>query len=258
MNQWNLIPRCFIFILPVLLNACALNGSTADGPPQANINIDNVPNAIPRHLPKSRYGNPTSYVVNGKRYYVLSSAKNYNQTGIASWYGSKFHGRLTSTRQPYNMYAMTAASPTLPIPCFVRVTDLANHHQIIVKVNDRGPFAANRIIDLSYVAAKKLGFMQKGTAWVRVSSIDIESPYMPKDPHLYLQLGAYSQDYNAKKTLNHAQKITSIPVKISRTDKYLETLYKVEVGPINSTRKADQLQHTFILAGFTSAFTIIK
>ena len=140
-----------------LLTACSSVTVRKDSAPTGNFDASRVPDAKPRKLPKSRYGNPKSYVVFGKRYHVLNSAEGYNKRGIASWYGTKFHGQLTSSREPYNMYAMTAASPNLPIPTFVRVTNLENGRTIIVKVNDRGPFASNRIIDLSYAAAKKLG-----------------------------------------------------------------------------------------------------
>ena len=185
-------------IMMITLCRCSLWSPEKDGAPSVRVNPASIKNPIPRSLPKSRYGNPTSYVVHGKRYYVLASAKNYNQTGIASWYGTKFHGRLTSTREPYNMFAMTAASPVLPIPCYVRVTNLENGRTIIVKVNDRGPFAPNRIIDLSYVAAIKLGYAKKGTALVRVTSIETNSPYSPMHrAKIYLQLGAFRDHHNA-------------------------------------------------------------
>ena len=144
----------FVFVLAIGVASCSIS-SQQDGPPARTINTRYINNPIPRHLPKSRYGNPEYYTIQNKRYYVLKSAKNYDKTGIASWYGTKFHGRLTSSREKYDMYKMTAASPELPIPCYVDVINLENNQKIIVKVNDRGPFAKNRIIDLSYVAAKK-------------------------------------------------------------------------------------------------------
>lgn len=128
--------------------------------------------AVPAPVPYSRHGNPNSYVVHGKRYHVLKTTKGYDKTGYASWYGTKFHGRLTSTREPYDMHAMTAASPVLPIPSYVHVTNLDNGRSVVVKVNDRGPFKSNRIIDLSYAAAKKLGYINKGVGHVRVTGID--------------------------------------------------------------------------------------
>lgn len=133
---------------------------------------DNVPDAVPRVEPRSRYGNPPFYVVFGKRYYVLASSTGYVERGVASWYGPGFHEVNTSTGEPYNMYAMTAAHKTLPLPAYVRVTNLQNGRSIVVRVNDRGPFVGNRIIDLSYTAAYKLDMLRNGTAMVEVRAID--------------------------------------------------------------------------------------
>ena len=166
----------FGVIFPISALLVLFLGCTAqikDGPPRYYVDVSKIPNAKPKLLPHSKYGNPSSYVINGTRYRVLKSTRGYIKYGIASWYGTKFHGQLTSTREPYNMLAMTGASPVLPIPCFVQVTNLSNRRSVIVKINDRGPFAPHRIIDLSYVAAKKLGYANKGTAFVEVKAIDI-------------------------------------------------------------------------------------
>ncbi len=125
----------------------------------------------PHKLKLSRYGNPKSYEVFGVDYYLLPSNQNYTERGVASWYGDKFHGKRTSSGEPYNMYAMTAAHKTLPIPVYAQVTNLENGRKVIVKINDRGPFVKNRIIDLSYAAAIKLGVVAKGTARVEVTTI---------------------------------------------------------------------------------------
>lgn len=222
-----------------------------DGLPSYTPNIHAINNPVPKALPLSEFGNPSSYVAAGKRYYVLDSAKGYQKIGVASWYGTKFHGRLTSSREPYNMFAMTAASPDLPIPTFVRVKNLDNNHEIIVKVNDRGPFAPNRIIDLSYVAARKLGMIKHGTARVRVTAIDPHAPTtqpynilqdeddqdadMNDDEPIYLQLGSFTQSQNAKQlqkqlqdTLHHAVRIEVV----NRPNK--PPLHKVMIGPLKS------------------------
>ena len=120
----------------------------------------------------SKYGNPKSYKVFGKKYYTKKTHIGYSEEGIASWYGKKFHGRLTSTREIYNMYKLTAAHKSLPIPCYAKVTNLSNKKSIVVRINDRGPFKKGRIIDLSYAAAKKLGIVSKGIARVHVEAID--------------------------------------------------------------------------------------
>jgi len=132
--------------------------------------------AVPRVEPRSRYGNPPFYDVFGKRYYVLASSSGYVERGVASWYGPGFHKIRTSTGEPYDMYGMTAAHKTLPLPAYVRVTNLQNGRSIVVRVNDRGPFVGNRIIDLSYTAAAKLDMLRDGTAMVEVRVIDPEAP----------------------------------------------------------------------------------
>jgi rare lipoprotein A len=135
-----------------------------------------VPDAIPRVEPRSRYGNPPFYDVFGKRYYVLSSSVAYVERGVASWYGPGFHKVRTSTGEIYDMYGMTAAHKTLPLPAYVRVTNLQNGRSIVVRVNDRGPFVGNRIIDLSYTAASRLDMLRNGTAMVEVRAIDPTQP----------------------------------------------------------------------------------
>jgi rare lipoprotein A len=135
-----------------------------------------VPDVVPRIEPRSRYGNPPFYDVFGKRYYVLSSSVGYWERGVASWYGPGFHKVRTSTGEPYDMYAMTAAHRTLPLPAYVRVTNLQNGRSVVVRVNDRGPFVGNRIIDLSYTAAVKLDMLRNGTALVEVRAIDASVP----------------------------------------------------------------------------------
>jgi rare lipoprotein A len=133
---------------------------------------DSVPDMVPRNEPRSRNGNPPFYDVMGKRYFVLSSSVGYMERGVASWYGPGFHKVRTSTGEPYDMYAMTAAHKTLPLPAYVRVTNLQNGRSIVVRVNDRGPFVGNRIIDLSYTAASKLDMLRNGTAMVEVRSLE--------------------------------------------------------------------------------------
>jgi rare lipoprotein A len=133
---------------------------------------DSVPDMVPRYEPRSRNGNPPFYEVMGKRYFVLSSSVGYVERGVASWYGPGFHKVRTSTGEPYDMYGMTAAHKTLPLPAYVRVTNLQNGRSIVVRVNDRGPFVGNRIIDLSYTAAFRLDMLRNGTAMVEVRSLE--------------------------------------------------------------------------------------
>lgn len=155
-------------------------GVRAAQPPAAIISPplspDTVPDAVPRYEPRSNYGNPPFYDVFGKRYFVLSSSADYVERGVASWYGPGFHKVRTSVGEPYDMYGMSAAHKTLPLPCYARVTNLQNGRSVVVRVNDRGPFVGNRIIDLSYTAAAKLDMLRNGTAMVEVRTVGPTSP----------------------------------------------------------------------------------
>lgn len=142
-----------------------------DGGPEIPPDISALPEPVPRAEPRARYGNKSPYSVLGKRYYVLDTAEGYVERGIASWYGTKFHGRVTSSFEPYDMYQFTAAHKTLPLPSYAEVTNLDNGRKVIVRVNDRGPFHEGRIIDLSYAAAIKLGIHVRGTGRVEVRAI---------------------------------------------------------------------------------------
>ena len=162
-------------VVAALLQACTLVGTAPAGPsPGDGVGVpgSGVPDAVPRAEVKTRSGNPESYEVDGKEYHVLDTSRGYKQRGIASWYGQAFHGRRTSSGEPYDMYQMTAAHKTLPLPTYVQVTNLENGHTVVLRVNDRGPFVEERIIDVSYVAAQRLGMVGSGTARVEVVALD--------------------------------------------------------------------------------------
>lgn len=157
------------------LAACTLLQTTEkDGPPR-HFDPNRIIPVTPQAEPKARYGNHTPYQVFGKTYHVMNSANGYEVEGIASWYGAKFHGKRTSSWEPYDLNAMTAAHKALPLPTYVEVTNLENNRSAIVKVNDRGPFHDDRVIDLSYAAAFQLGFAEQGTARVKVRAITFET-----------------------------------------------------------------------------------
>ena len=166
--------------LPAVLLVAACSSSPSRTPggyykddgPHANppANLASVPDAVPRSEPLHRYAN-RPYEVFGKKYTPLASVQPFTQRGMASWYGKRFHGQKTSSGEVYDMYQMTAAHPTLPIPSYARVTHVGNGRSVVVRINDRGPFHANRIIDLSYVAAYKLGYIGAGSAQVEVEAI---------------------------------------------------------------------------------------
>ena len=222
-----------------------------DSAPKKKIDVETIPNAIPKREPKSRYGNPKSYVVFGKRYYVMDSGKGYIEKGIASWYGTKFHGRRTSSGETYDMYAMTAAHKSLPLPTYVKVTNLSNDKFIVVKVNDRGPFHENRIIDLSYTAAIKLDIIQKGTGLVEVKAIDIEDSkevilveddkISTQDASFYIQVGTFSKLESAKKLKQKLDSFGDNLIKISNVIVSGNTLYRVRIGPFTDTKLSDSI-----------------
>lgn len=248
----------FLFILAV--GGCVHR--VQDGAPRYHVDVSKIHSPVPHYLPKSKYGNPASYTVSGVRYRVLKSAHNYRRRGIASWYGTKFDGKLTSTRERYNLLGMTAASPELPIPCFVRVTNLENGRQIVVKVNDRGPFAPNRILDLSYVAAKKLGYSNRGTALVEVDSIDVRDPSAPRrqfashHPRMYLQVGAFTREENAMQLKSQLEVLTRRSIRITQEHNRFG-LYRVQIGPLGNVNESDNLQQRIQRAGFGRALTVI-
>jgi rare lipoprotein A len=163
-------PAMVVIVLLALLSACTAIPERQVI--QDDVDVSAIPDAVPKMEPLSEEGNPESYVQGGKRYWILPNPYNFRETGLASWYGPKFHGKRTSSGEVYDMYKMTAAHKTLPLPTYVRVTNLSNNKSVILKVNDRGPFKDERIIDLSYVAAKKLAITGNGTAQVEVRVID--------------------------------------------------------------------------------------
>jgi rare lipoprotein A len=185
-----------------------------------------LPNPQVQALPRSKTGNGPVYEVWGKHYEVLPSAVGYRQSGGASWYGVKFHGRLTSSREPFDMYQLTAAHRSLPIPSFVRVTNLQNGKSSVVRVNDRGPFHSERIIDLSYAAAVKLGFHQQGTTQVLVEALAADTA--PSQEPL-IQVGSFSDREQAASALSQIQSIIRVSAQIVRS---APSLYSLQIGPV--------------------------
>ena len=259
------IPRLLLGLaIALLLNACG-SFETQDGAPDHHIDASNIRDAVPRAEPYSKYGNPRSYQVAGKTYYVLDDHSGYQQRGQASWYGTKFHGRRTSSGEPYDMYAMTAAHKTLPIPSYVEVTNLDNGRKAIVRVNDRGPFIDGRIIDLSYAAAKKLGVYDSGTARVEVRAIELSEPATGRSPaassgsggntgkaQIYLQVGAFSDLLNAEQMLSRLVGLTGNNVLINSQ----QQIYRVRIGPLKSEQAARQLATQLSPHGIDSAHVV--
>lgn len=175
MRTWILLLSTALFV------ACAHAPPPRPAPPlivapDKVSELMQTPDAVPKLEPKSILGNPPFYRVAGRRYVVLASAQGFVERGMASWYGPDFHGNRTAIGEPYDMYAMTAAHKTLPIPCYARVTNLGNGKSVVVRINDRGPFVGNRIIDLSYTAALKLDMIRTGTALVQIETLAPSGP----------------------------------------------------------------------------------
>ena len=234
-----------ILLIPIIfLYACSSVGTRDSAPSNVKIDLTKINNAVPKKEPFSKYGNPKSYSVRGKTYSTLNSNVGFVQKGDASWYGTKFHGRRTSSGETYDMYAMTAAHKTLPLPTYVKVTNLDNGKHIVVKVNDRGPFHSGRIIDLSYVAALKLDIVKSGTGRVEVESIkSTASTRAPKKPkgQVFVQAGAFADEQNAKK-VHEKLAIASIKSDIHKVVMSgTKNLYRVRIGPFKQRDAAGDM-----------------
>ena len=235
----------------------ALPPPPAATPPSGDVSA--VPEAVPRAEPRSAHGNPPFYDVFGQRYYVLASADDYLERGVASWYGPNFHGGNTSSGEPYDMYGMTAAHKTLPLPTYARVTNLRNGRSVVVRINDRGPFVANRLIDLSYTAAQKLDMLREGTTLVEVRSL---TPGVPDNltrsaaappPALYVQAGAFAEPQNAQRTLERLQAAGLSSAFVLSPVTGHSRLYRVRLGPVHSVAEFDALAGRLAALGLSEA-----
>ena len=269
----------------------------AQGPAARRAAPSLPPDAIPRAEPPSRYGNGPVYEVFGKRYTVLPSSAGYSERGVASWYGRKFHGRLTSNREVYDMHQMTAAHKTLPLPTYVRVTNLRNDKSVVVRVNDRGPFVHNRIIDLSYAAASKLDMIRDGTSLVEVTAISpvqqpgdrqapatgapgpaetppqVTTPPEPVEPvqaaepvpivdaaenRVFAQVGAFGSRDNAER--RHQLLIArGIANSFVHSDQSVAPpLYRVRIGPITEVEQYDVLVEELERLGISDPYLVTE
>lgn len=261
------------------LAACGGNRVKGDGPPTGSSRIPGVPDdAVPRAEPRSRYGNGPVYEVLGKRYTVMPSSAGYQERGVASWYGKKFHGNLTSNRETYDMHGMTAAHKTLPLPTYVRVRNLRNNKSIVVRVNDRGPFVHNRIIDLSYAAAMKLDMIRDGTSLVEVTAISFDkptgdrpvrssSPSAPPTPvsqtvaatnRIFVQVGAFGDRANAERRLGALSQAGIRNAFIHKESSANQTLYRVRIGPVADVVQYDVLVEELENIGITDPYLITE
>ena len=251
---WRRLTRCVgVCALLSLMASCAsqptVTPEPGDGPSTRGITAADVKDAVPRDEPRARYGNHSPYEVFGKKYYVLDSARGYRQRGTASWYGSKFNGRRTSSGELYDMHLATAAHKTLPLPSYAEVTNLDNGRRVVVKINDRGPFKDDRLIDLSYGAALRLDMIGTGTAPVEIRVIDSHAPRVADAETAagtWLQAGAFGQREGAEELASRLNKADLKPVSIHNSDR----LFRVWLGPYASSPDIEAVIQRAIELGF--------
>ena len=247
-----------------------------DRAPSRDVNIAAIPEVVPEPINRTMAGNRSPYTVLGKTYTVLPTERGYSERGVASWYGEKFHGHKTSNGEVFDMYMASAAHKSLPIPSFLRVTNLDNNRSLIVRVNDRGPFHGDRIVDLSYAAAMKLGYAERGTARVHLESIVVsddnfrsvsaggESASLPdiggREPassgDKYLQIGAFSELQTAQRVSEQVRRFTQRPVFIRTVNSSSSgVLHRVRVGPVSDAGEIRQLSQRVVAANLGSPYT---
>ena len=248
-----------------------------DRAPSVQIDPASVPDAVPEPVARTLAGNRSPYTVLGETYRVMATEEGYAERGVASWYGEKFHGHFTSNGEVFDMFKATAAHKSLPIPSFLRVTNLENNRSIIVRVNDRGPFHSDRVIDLSYGAAVKLGFANIGTARVHLEAILPPKFYgearqyavnqnsraaieiSPGQGNRYLQVGAFSNPTTAQRVVQQVEKITTLPIFIQQVvNNSNQVLHRVRVGPIIDNFEISNITQRVIAANLGSPYTVME
>ncbi len=251
----------------VLLVACGQQPQKPVTEPAVAISPPSVPRIEPTPIiePLSPVGNHSPYRVAGDTYRVLARSEGYSETGLASWYGPKFHGKLTSNQEVYDMYAYSAAHKTLPLPSYARVTNLKNQRTVIVRINDRGPFVGERIIDLSYAAAQKLDMINDGVAEVEMRTllphdgVDMARPDVVSATFVYLQVGAFSMRDNALGLVRQLKTagIESAQV-LSGELSPGQPIHRVQIGPLESESVADQLSEKIVAMGLNQPKVVFQ
>ena len=279
-------------VLPVLLVVVSCSSAPEQTPESPNkgrysisqdraptriVDLSIIPEVIPQPINRTMAGNRSPYTVLGKSYQVLPTEEGYNESGVASWYGEKFHGHKTSNGEVFDMYQVSAAHKSLPIPSFLRVTNLDNNRSIVVRVNDRGPFHGDRVIDLSYAAALKLGYADRGTARVQLESIVANGVFhdrgvgattsaagndnlrVSSSSSKYLQVGAFSELSTAQEVSTKVEEITSLPVFIRTVNiSKSRTLHRVRVGPISDSGQIQRVSESVVAANLGSPYTVTE
>ncbi|MFM1896676.1 MAG: hypothetical protein RLZZ385_1750 [Pseudomonadota bacterium] len=287
--MYRVVKCCLPLGLLALLSACASSPSgpapapasaggrytiQQDRAPSRQVDIADIPEVVPEPIVRTQAGNRSPYSVLGKTYHVMATEEGYNERGVASWYGEKFHGHRTSNGEIFDMYQASAAHKSLPIPSFLRVTNLDNNRSLIVRVNDRGPFHGDRLIDLSYGAALKLGFADRGTARVQLEAImppsrsgevqiasrqtvELPAPGTTVSGSSFLQVGAFADRNAAEELSGQLRRLTSAPVFIaSVTTRENKVLHRVRVGPFGNQGELHRLRDRVVAANLGSPYTV--
>lgn len=255
----------------VILAGCSSNSRYSqkhDTTPTRLPTASELQDAIPTFEPPSRGGN-RNYTVRGQHYQVLKSSKGFSETGVASYYGEKFHGHLTSNGEIYNMYAMSAAHKHLPLPSYVKVTNLDNNKSVVVRVNDRGPFHQGRVIDLSFSAAYKLDMLKHGTARVRVDIIEKPSEKStvantqapakkeiviaptPETNTYIIQVVATKNEERATALATALSSLYQMPAQANEKN----GIFRVQLGPIAKPVEVDEIINALKSSGYPNAFS---
>jgi rare lipoprotein A len=247
-----------------------------DRAPNRSVDLSSIPEVVPEPITRTMAGNRSPYTVLGKSYEVLPTEEGYTERGVASWYGEKFHGHKTSNGEVFDMYQVSAAHKSLPIPSFLRVTNLDNNRSIVVRVNDRGPFHGDRIVDLSYAAALKLGYADRGTARVQLESIIANgssrdravtrTSTIKREPlnsavagEQYLQVGAFSDVNSARAVSDKLRAMTNRPVFIKSINNTANgVLHRVRIGPVNDPGEIRRITQSVVAASLGSPYTVTE
>ncbi|NKB34242.1 MAG: septal ring lytic transglycosylase RlpA family protein [Pseudomonadales bacterium] len=247
-----------------------------DRAPDRQVDIAAIPEVVPEPLNRTMAGNRSPYTVLGKTYHVMPTEEGYNERGVASWYGEKFHGHKTSNGEVFDMYRASAAHKSLPIPSFLRVTNLDNNRSLVVRVNDRGPFHGDRIVDLSYAAALKLGYADRGTARVQLEAIipngaaadravarntlqNQQTLRVANSGDRFLQVGAFADINSAREVSDKLRAMTNRPVFIrSISNANNGVLHRVRIGPVNDAGEIRRITQSVVAANLGNPYTVAE
>ncbi|MRI33578.1 septal ring lytic transglycosylase RlpA family lipoprotein [Endozoicomonas sp. OPT23] len=258
-ETYQQMTRVFLASALLALGGCV---TVQDGPPKEKRDISQIPDAVPRVHNGELKDSP--YTLNGITYTPMPSANGYEEVGVASWYGTKFHGKRTANGEVYDLYGMTAAHKTLPLPSYVRVMNRDNGRSVVLRVNDRGPFHSNRVIDLSYAAAKRLGFANVGVANVKVEGIDVEAFAARQEQEarskqqLFVQMAALKNYHNAQMLRRAISETIAGEIQVMKGDEKPDPLYRIRIGPVQTPEHLESLLEKLEEGAFDAPFLVYE